>query len=352
MAQVLNPPPRNLLEADFLEDLSPSRVYNTLKVGIPDTAMVSYDKILSDQEKWDLSFYVLALPYLNDKRKTLELGNNSRKEISWNLLATLSNKELQNYLGEKTNLAGKELTAFAESLRRAQFPSNSIALNKNFNLKLVQKTKSQDESLKFTLTKISEAKAKLEANNIAALHDDLLAGYLEGFESVERKLQILDSKLMRRIEKNFMALRAKAKAKNFDKQEFALELAALERDIHVASEILVAKKTITKASPLSDMIASAIIILREGLEAFLIIIALLSLVNNLGIKSARVWIHSAWVSAVVLGFATFYLIEKVFSLSGANRELLEAFFTGIAVFMLFYTGFWLLSQSQKKWTSL
>ena len=44
MLKLLKPPPRNLREAEFAENLSPSRVYNTLKVGIPETAMVSYEK--------------------------------------------------------------------------------------------------------------------------------------------------------------------------------------------------------------------------------------------------------------------------------------------------------------------
>lgn len=97
--------------------------------------------------------------------------------------------------------------------------------------------------------------------------------------------------------------------------------------------------------------SSATIILREGVEAFLIVIALLSLIQNLGMRKAKVWIHAAWILAIISGFITYYFIHKVFQISGANRELLEAIWTGIAVLMLFYTGFWLLSQSNSiKWT--
>ena len=37
----------------------------------------------------------------------------------------------------------------------------------------------------------------------------------------------------------------------------------------------------------------------------------------------------------------------LFSISGATRELIEAISTGIAVALLFYTGYWLLSQSER-----
>ena len=179
----------------------------------------------------------------------------------------------------------------------------------------------------------------------------MLSAYLEGFEQVERKLRVSDSTLLQSVETNFMRLRELAQNNKAQSPEFIKRLAKLEKDLHTSSELLSGKKIIRSSSPMSDLVASAIIILREGLEAFLIIIALLSLVKNLGLSKARKWIHTAWISATFLGFLTFILIEKIFTMSGASRELMEAFFTSLAVFMLFYTGFWLLSQSQKKWTS-
>jgi high-affinity iron transporter len=55
-------------------------------------------------------------------------------------------------------------------------------------------------------------------------------------------------------------------------------------------------------------------------------------------------------AAIVFGFGAYILFEKVLALSGAAKESIEAICTGLAVVMLFYTGFWLLSQTEhKKW---
>ena len=356
MAQFLKPPPRNLLEAEFLQDLSPSRVYNTLKVGIPETAMVSYDNILTEKEKWDVSFYVLRLAF-KEQKKSQKIDQESLDKLSstlsWNLLASLSNKDLEKHLSKNLSKQTKKgmVPQLVKKIRANKIGFKSLELNKESPLVFLKKKQSNDESLNFIISKIEEIKKELSKKNSKEIHRDLLSAYLDGFESLEKKLKILDSSLMQNLEKGFMSLRELASHEKINKKEFTTKLATLESDLQKASVLLSPKSSAVKKSPFSDLVASALIILREGLEAFLIIIALLSLVKNLGLPSARKWIHSAWISAIILGFVTFLLIEKVFTLSGANRELLEAFFTILAVIMLFYTGFWLLSQSQKKWTS-
>ena len=356
MAQYLKPPPRNLLEEEFLEDLSPSKVYNTMKVGIPGTAMVSYDKLLTEEEKWDLAFYVLSLAAEQQKDLDLtkiksEILAKVSKILSWSYLASLSNTELEKYLSRQLSLqiSKEEVKSLTAKLRLAKFDSKTFILNKKFKALYVKAEQSIDESLAFTLKRLEEVKESFKNKSYTKIHQNLLEAYLEGFENVERKLKILDSSLLQKLERKFMFLRELAAKKSFD-QNFSHEMQELEKDLNKAVILLNKKTNQVKSSAVSDLIASALIILREGLEAFLIIIALLSVVKNLGIKSAKKWIHSAWVSAIILGFITFILIEKVFSLSGANRELLEAFFTFLAVVMLFYTGFWMLSQSQRKWS--
>lgn len=58
LSMALKPPPRNLLEDDFYDSLTPFKVYNTLLVGIPGTAMMSFKDhpSLTDQDLWDISY--------------------------------------------------------------------------------------------------------------------------------------------------------------------------------------------------------------------------------------------------------------------------------------------------------
>ena len=63
-----------------------------LHTGIADTSMVSFAGVLSDKEMWDVSFYVLALPYLNykNKIKLFDIGD----KITLKDLTVLSDNEL------------------------------------------------------------------------------------------------------------------------------------------------------------------------------------------------------------------------------------------------------------------
>ena len=54
-----------------------------------------------------------------------------------------------------------------------------------------------------------------------------------------------------------------------------------------------------------------------------------------------------WFSAILAGFSSFWLFQFVLKVSGATRELVEAISTGLASLLLFYTGFWFLSQNER-----
>ncbi|WP_301098871.1 FTR1 family protein [Otariodibacter sp.] len=94
----------------------------------------------------------------------------------------------------------------------------------------------------------------------------------------------------------------------------------------------------------SMFIYSLIIILREGLEALLIVAAIIAyLVKNNHNDKLPVIRQSVYV-ALVASVVTAVIFQFIFSNSGANRELLEGFTMIIAVFMLFMMSYWLLSK--------
>jgi high-affinity iron transporter len=88
------------------------------------------------------------------------------------------------------------------------------------------------------------------------------------------------------------------------------------------------------------------IILREGFEAVLIILTLLSVIKAFGNRKAALWVHAGWSSALGLGFITWFLSGFLMNLSGASREVLEAVTSTIAVVILLYFGFWLHRQTE------
>ncbi|MGI0493779.1 FTR1 family iron permease [Alkalinema pantanalense CENA528] len=90
------------------------------------------------------------------------------------------------------------------------------------------------------------------------------------------------------------------------------------------------------------------ILLREGMEALLVLIALLAFLDKSGNQHRRIWI---WLGAiaglamsVIAGFGIQAVVSNVSALR-SNKELLEGVTGLIAAAMLFYVSYWLHSKS-------
>lgn len=98
------------------------------------------------------------------------------------------------------------------------------------------------------------------------------------------------------------------------------------------------------ASPLSPLTAftSAIVILvREGLEALLVVIALVSFLVKTDRKDAVMYIHFGWIGALAAGLMTWWVSHFLLNISGASREITEGVAALVASVILLYVGFWM-----------
>jgi len=121
-----------------------------------------------------------------------------------------------------------------------------------------------------------------------------------------------------------------------------------DSSIQKASMVLQTKHN----SPWFDYIMAASILLREGLEAFLIILAILGVINALGDKKAALWVHGGWILAVLFGVVAWFFTDWIISIGfgPVHRELLEGGVSLVAVVVLLYVGFWLHSKTEvNKW---
>jgi high-affinity iron transporter len=92
---------------------------------------------------------------------------------------------------------------------------------------------------------------------------------------------------------------------------------------------------------------AAMILLREGLEALLVVIALLSFVNKSGAAKGKAWILSGVLAGMSVSIILALIVKFVIS-SGAfgNNNALIAGWTGVfAAAMLLYMSYWLHNQS-------
>ncbi|MEI8307660.1 MAG: FTR1 family protein [Chloroflexales bacterium] len=89
------------------------------------------------------------------------------------------------------------------------------------------------------------------------------------------------------------------------------------------------------------------ILLREGLEALLVITALLAFLERTGNHNRRGWIWVGGILGIVASVGAGLVIAVIFRgvATGSNRELIEGFSGLIAAAMLFGVSFWLHGKS-------
>jgi high-affinity iron transporter len=98
-------------------------------------------------------------------------------------------------------------------------------------------------------------------------------------------------------------------------------------------------------SPAAAFTSALLILLREGLEAILVLAAIVAFVKKTGRRDALPYIHFGWLGALLLGVATWLAANRLLTISGANREVTEGVSALFAAAMLLYVGIWLHKRS-------
>jgi high-affinity iron transporter len=95
-----------------------------------------------------------------------------------------------------------------------------------------------------------------------------------------------------------------------------------------------------------SFVAALTILLREGFEAILVIAAIAAYLRRSGnIKAIRV-VYLSSVAAVVVSFLTAIALQKLFTVSGQNQEILEGATMLLATVVLFFVSNWMFSKAE------
>lgn len=320
----LNPAPANFTDLDVASGLSPFKLHNTMSFGIKGTAMPSFPRF-SDDEKWDVAFYVLAMGYEDgDVRRGREISAQLPDQLNdYKILATLSNAELHGKLASLVSNKNDKNYA-AAYLRRG----------------ILGNEESRESPVLLASALIRESVKLYKDGMREEAYTKSLDAYLEGFERVEPDLMVRDKELAAGMETSFSEFRNAIKAgKPAQRVEELGE--QLQTGLSTVDLILENGKP---ASKYLSFINSFAIIVREGLEAILIIAAIIAFMGATGAKSQIRYIHYGWILALAAGFLTWLLARTVISISGAEREVIEGITSLIAAAVLFYVSYWLVSK--------
>ncbi len=321
LAAGLDPRPTDFHHPDKADGLSPFQVHNTIRLGVENTGMRAFNE-LSDDEVWNLAFYVLSLPQDN-RVEVEEIKDQLIQEITLENLASLDNNELSQLLSTKDD---KIIAALRLHPKELSEKSQEDYLDKAKRL------------IEASVTSYKEDK-KDEARNFA------ITAYLEGIEPVEAYLKANNSPFVAELELQLSTMRSAIES-NASVEKVQTEA---KRSMTLIDQ---AKRIMSERSFNSWLVflLSFFIILREGLEAFLVIIAVLGIIRALKLPKAANWIHAGWIMAIIFGFLLWLAADRLFTFTGAQRELLEGVVAFFAVGVLLYVGFWMHDKSKAhKW---
>ena len=166
--------------------------------------------------------------------------------------------------------------------------------------------------------------------------------YFDVFESsgMENKIGSRDADFKTRLEGYFTRLVGLMKA-NEHVEKLQQQSAGLNAELANAVNMLQGESQ----TPWSMFVYSLLIILREGLEALLIVAAIVTYLVKNNHQDKLPTIRQSVYVALIASVITAVIFQLIFSAnSGVNRERLEGITMLIAVVMLFMMSYWLLSK--------
>lgn len=194
--------------------------------------------------------------------------------------------------------------------------------------------------------KLDDTLRLYKSHNYDAALSSSRAAYLDSYENIEVPLRPINPDFTLDMEIKFAELRnlIQSHAPYESVQNKAIEIRkGLDESERLVSGTGVIAPTIAFSTSFS-------IVFREGLESALIIGAILTYLEASRNDRFKKHVYYGIALALAATGITWFIAEYIISISGANRELIEAIAGISAVGVLFWVSFWVLNKVEtKKW---
>jgi high-affinity iron transporter len=212
---------------------------------------------------------------------------------------------------------------------------------------------SVDVTIEEALTHLDEARVLVdESARIYASGDAEAAyiaarnAYLDHFEYVEIPLRVRDDALTLELEEDFARLRG-----GIENGTAAPEITAIAAEVQDGLDRV--ERTLTSpglAAPLIAVISAFTILFREGLEATLVVAAVLGYLEASRNRQYRGAVLRGVFTAIAVSALIFAIVTVIIRLAPVQREVIEAVTAVLAVGVLFWVSFWLVAKlDQRRW---
>ncbi len=318
----MDPPPIAFADETRARQRSVFALYQVIEQGLDGTAMASYAH-LPAEDRWALAFHVgqFAYPQSLEAGGQKAWGNDAAmREQVQNLeqLVQITPATLEAALGEEP---GRAVTAYLRRNPAAVLPAAGGTLS-------------------LSRERLGQAVAAYGAGDARGAADAALSAYLDGFEPVEPLLAARDPRLLTDIEAAMLELRARI-GRNAAADDVRAQ-ADVSAALFAKAEAALAPD---QASGIAAFVGSFTILLREGLEALLIVVAIVAFLRKAQRTEAMGYVHAGWIGALVAGTLTWGLATYVVGISGAQREVTEGIGGLFAAVVLVSVGLWMHQKS-------
>jgi high-affinity iron transporter len=303
----LSPRPVNFTDQTRADQRSALSLYEVISQGVEGTPMGSYAQLLSSDDRWALAYYVGSLAYTKEAATGADTWQHDRDAQAQ--IADL--KELSRArVAQLTPALGAERARTVVGYLRAH----------------------PDVIQQQALAGIPLAKT--QATQLA------LSAYLDGVEPVEPQLNARDGALRAQLETAMGAYRTALTS--------STSVASVSKHADEVDGLLLRAQEVTAdaaGDAATTFLGAFTILVREGLEALLVVVALLAFLRKAARPEALRYVHAGWSLALVAGGITWAIASYAISISGAGRELTEGLSSLFAAFVLLGVGLWMHQKS-------
>jgi high-affinity iron transporter len=323
-ASELDPPPIDFTDRARARDRSVFALYQVTTQGLEETAMQSFAH-LSPEDRWAVAFHAGRFAYpasLAAEGERIWRGDAAVRALVPDLEALVG------------------LTPAALSTRIGEGRATAVTAYLRANPAVVAEAAGTG-TLAVARERLDQSLAAYRSGDRDQAAELALAAYLDGFEPVEALLGARDSGLVAEVEREMGGLRA-AIGRGVRVDDVAARVERLQA-LFGRAEAQLAPEAGSGASTFAGAFA---ILLREGLEALLIVIAMITFLIRAERRDLLRWVHAGWIAALLGGIATWWAASHVIAISGADRELTEGFGALLAALVLLFVGIWMHDKAQ------
>lgn len=322
-AAKLTTPPIAFTDIVRARQRSAFALYQVIGQGIDGTAMQSFASLPSE-DRWALAFYAGRFAFTDaaaaEGKRIWQSDASLRQRISG--LAALAGLTPQVLAGQIGEARADAVMAYLR--RHPDAVMQPVA-----------------GSLRLARAKLAQSLAAYRSGDARTARELALSAYLDGFEPVEPTLTARDATLMGHIEGAMGEFRAALQQKR-SVDDVATRVQVLNGLFDDAETVL----SPDAASSASTFLGAFTILLREGLEALLIVVAMIAFLRKAGRTEVLPYVHGGWIGALVAGGLTWAVATYAIGISGASRELTEGFGSLFAAVVLLSVGIWMHGKAQ------